>query len=109
MEPSRSIPTAESDALNRDLDLLRSIQTALAEGDIETIRQSADALRGSITSLLARHAFEAALALENSAREEDLSKAQDACRRLRAALNSFSPSGADQTKERAEPASVPSH
>lgn len=69
--------------------LLAQIQIAIGEGDIATIRQIADALKGSLTSLLAKQAFEAASALENTLREEDLAHAQDACRRLHAALSSL--------------------
>jgi hypothetical protein len=86
-EQPRSIP--QPDPVAEAMELLGRIQAAIGQGDAATIRQSADALKGSITSLLAKQAFEAASAIENTLREEDLAQALEACRRLHAALTSL--------------------
>jgi len=71
------------------LKLLVDIQAAIRAGDLETIRNRANALKGSITSMLAKEAFKAARALDETAHEEDLARVQDACRRLREAIKSL--------------------
>jgi|ERR1700733_2393888 len=84
-------PAVEDDALTRSLRLLEVIQTAIRIGDVDTIRHTAEALKGPITSVLAREALTAASTLEKAEHEEDLDRAQDACRRLQAAIASLNP------------------
>jgi hypothetical protein len=84
-------PSVEDDALTRSLKLLDAIQTAIRAGDVDTIRHRAEALKGSITSVLAREALTAASTLEKAENEDDLDRALDACRRLRAAITSLNP------------------
>jgi hypothetical protein len=84
-------PAGEDDALTRSLKLLEVIQAAIRAGEVDTIRHTSEALKGSITSVLAREACAAASTLENSEREEDLVRAEDACRRLQAAITSLNP------------------
>jgi two-component system, sensor histidine kinase and response regulator len=95
----RLVPELEASALTASLQLLREIHRAIRVGDVKTIRQSADALKGSITSVLAKEAFDAATALEKTEHEGDLARAQDACRRLRAAINSLNPTYAGKTED----------
>jgi hypothetical protein len=79
-------PTVEDDVLTRSLKLLEVIQTAIRAGDVDTIGRTAEGLKGSITSVLAREAHTAASTLERTEHEDDLGGAQDACRRLRSAV-----------------------
>jgi HPt (histidine-containing phosphotransfer) domain-containing protein len=88
---SAASPAVQDDVLNRSLKLLEVIQTAIRAGDVDTIRHTTEALKGSITSLLAREALNAAATLEKAEHEDDLDRAQDACRRLRAAIASLNP------------------
>jgi HPt (histidine-containing phosphotransfer) domain-containing protein len=87
---SAASPAVQDDALTRTLKLLEVIQTAIRAGDVDTIRHAAEALKGSITSVLAREALNAAATVEK-AEHDDLDRAQDACRRLRAAIASLNP------------------
>jgi len=84
-------PAVEDNALTRSLKLLDVIQTAISAGHVDTIRHTAEALKGSITSVLAREALTAASTLEKAEHEDDLDRAQDACRRLRATIASLNP------------------
>jgi hypothetical protein len=84
-------PASADSAVSQSLKLLAEIQAAIRAGDVKTIRRTADALRSSITSVLAKEAFLAASTLENTVHEDDLANAQDACRRLREALASLHP------------------
>ena len=79
----------ENNALTQCRNLIVEIQTAIKAGDVKTIRNKADALKGYITSVLAKEAFEAAATLEKTLNEDDLARAQDACQRLRAAIDSL--------------------
>jgi hypothetical protein len=88
-DQARLAPTGEAYALTQCLKLLGEVQAAIRTGDVKAIRQSADMLKGSITSVLAKEAFEVASTLEETMHEDDLARAQDACRRLRAAIASF--------------------
>jgi len=83
--------TIEDDPLTRSLKLLAVIQTAIRAGDVDTVRHTAEALKGPITSFLAREALTAASTLEKTEHEDELSRAQDACRRLQAAITSLNP------------------
>jgi hypothetical protein len=85
------VVAVEDDALTRSLKLLDVVQAAIRAGDVDTIRHTAEALKGSITSVLAREALTAASTLEKAEDGDDLDRAQDACRRLRAAIDSLNP------------------
>ena len=78
-----------ADQTSQAFKLLAEVQAAIKAGDLKTLRQKSDALKGSITSLLVNQAFEAASTLEKTFSEEDLARAKDACQRLREALNSL--------------------
>jgi hypothetical protein len=80
------------DQTSQAFQLLAEVQAAIKAGDLNSLRQASEALKGSITSLLANQAFEAASTLERTLGEGDLARAQDACRRLREALSSLNPS-----------------
>jgi hypothetical protein len=81
----------EDDAVTRSLKLLDVIRSAIKAGDVETIRETGDVLKGCITAVLAKEALTAASALEKAEHEDDLGRAQDACQRLRAAIGSLNP------------------
>jgi len=91
-------PSSADSPVGQSLKLLTEIQAAIRAGDLKTIRRTADALKSSITSVLAKEAFLAASALENTVREDDLANAQDACRRLRDALASLNPPTEEKTE-----------
>jgi HPt (histidine-containing phosphotransfer) domain-containing protein len=86
-----------ADQTSEAFKLLAEVQAALKAGDLNTLRRSAEALKGSITSLLANRAFEAASTLERTLCEDDLARAQDACRRLREALSRLNESAAERS------------
>ncbi len=79
----------EDDAVTRSLKLLDVIRSAIKAGDVETIRETGDVLKGCITAVLAKEALTAASALEKAEHEDDLGRAQDACQRLQAAIASL--------------------
>jgi len=58
------------------------ITRALADGDIEALAGGAHALKGAVGSMGGTSAFAAALAVETSARQGDLSEAREACKAL---------------------------
>ena len=82
-------PVVGDCALTQSLKLLETIQAAIRAGDVDAIRQTADALKGPVTSVFAKEAFIATSALERAEREDDLALAQDACRRLKGAITSL--------------------
>jgi hypothetical protein len=90
METTQPVP-ALSNALTESLRLLGEIQAAISARDVKAIGQTGDTLKGSITSVLAKEAFNAASTIEKTLHEDDLASAQDACRRLREAINSLNP------------------
>jgi hypothetical protein len=92
-----------TDQTSQALKLLAEVQAAIKAGDLDSLRHASEALKGSVTSLLANQAFEAASTLERTLGEGDLARAQDACRRLREALSSLNPSAA----KRSEPIDTP--
>jgi hypothetical protein len=94
---ARLSATVEDAALTKSLKLLAEIQAAIKASDVNAIRQTADALKGCITAVLAKRAFEAASTLEQTEHEDDLGRAQDACRRLRAAITSLNQTYAEKT------------
>ena len=82
-------PVVGDCALTQSLKLLETIQAAIRAGDVDAIRQTADALKGPVTSVFAKEAFIATSALERAERNDDLALAQDACRRLKGAITSL--------------------
>ena len=78
-------------AVVQSWELLREIEAAIQAGDAKTLRSASEALKGCITSVLAQQAFEAATMLEKALHEGDLDLAQEACRRLRNAINCLHP------------------
>jgi hypothetical protein len=93
--------TIDTSALTRCLTLLSEIQAAIEAGDVKKVRQGADALKGPITSVLAKETFGTVSMLENTLRGADLARAEDACRRLREAVSSLNPPEEEVTKTRA--------
>jgi Hpt domain len=83
--------TKDTSALARCLVLLSEIQAAIMAGDVKNVRHGADALKGAITSVLAKETFGTVSTLENTLQGADLARAEDACRRLREALSSLTP------------------
>jgi hypothetical protein len=79
------------EANSQCLELLESVQAAIRAGDVSAIRNAAEALKGPLTSVFANEAFAAASALENTMHEGDLTRAREACRRLRAIVNGLNP------------------
>jgi hypothetical protein len=90
-----AVPLAEAvqttTAVDQSWQLLREIEAAIQAGDAKTLRSASQSLKGSITSVLAQQAFEAASMLEKGIDEGDLDLAQDACLRLRNAINCLHP------------------
>jgi hypothetical protein len=95
------------DQTSQAFKLLAEVQAAIEAGDLKALRRTSDALKGSITSLLVNQAFEAASTLERTLSEDDLARAQDACRRLREALNSLDPNAAKSPSPMETPSSGP--
>jgi len=79
----------EVSILSQSLTSLGAIQTAISDRDLKAIRAHASAMKGSVTSLIAKGAFEAASTLASTAHEEDLDGAEDAVRCLQGALLSL--------------------
>jgi two-component system sensor histidine kinase/response regulator len=79
----------EISALAQSLNLLGEIQAAIAVKDLKAIRAQASAMKGSITSVIAKGAFEAASTLASTAQEGELARAEDAFRCLQEALTSL--------------------
>ena len=72
--------------LSQSLTSLGAIQIAISGGDLQAIRNHASAMKGSVISLIAKGAFEAASTLASITQEDDLSRAEDAFRCLHEAL-----------------------
>jgi hypothetical protein len=83
--------TIDTSAVTRCLTLLSEIQAAISEGDVKNVRLGADALKGAITSVLAKETFGTVSMLENTLQGADLARAEDACQRLKDALSSLAP------------------
>lgn len=81
-----SIASREISVFNETLSLLGEIETAIAQGDLRAIRVNAIAMKGSLTSVVAKGAFEAASLLASTEQEEQLTRAAEASRRLHEAL-----------------------
>jgi len=75
----------KSDALS----LLGPIEQAIADKDLKTIRAHATAMKGSVTALIAKRAFETALILANTSQPDELVRAEAACQGLHEALMSL--------------------
>jgi two-component system, sensor histidine kinase and response regulator len=79
----------EVSTLSQSLTSLGAIQTAIEGRDLKAIRSHASAMKGSITSLIAKGAFEAASTLASTGQEDELPRAEDAFRCLHEALTSL--------------------
>jgi signal transduction histidine kinase/DNA-binding response OmpR family regulator len=79
-------PARDVSVLSQSLALLHAIDAAIAGKDLDAIRTHATAMKGSITSVIAKGAFDAASILASTAQEDELSRAQNACRGLHDAL-----------------------
>ena len=79
----------ELSALAQSLTSLEAIESAIAGVDLKAIRAHANAMKGSVTSLIAKGAFEAATILASTAQEDELPRAADAARCLHDALVSL--------------------
>jgi two-component system sensor histidine kinase/response regulator len=88
-EPDKAEETRQISNLAHSLTMLGPIEIAIAEGDLKSIRAHASAMKGSITSLIAKRAFEEASVLANTTQEEDLDRAAAACQGLHDALLSL--------------------
>ena len=95
---SDGTPDPADSGVSQGLKLLLEIQAAIKAGDVKAVGRKADALKSSLTSVLAKEAYLAASTLENTTHEEDLAKARDACRRLREALASLYPPTEEETE-----------
>ncbi len=62
--------------------MLSDIRQAVADRDSRALERAAHALKGSVSNLSARAAFEAVLRLEEMSRKGDLTRAEDACAAL---------------------------
>jgi signal transduction histidine kinase/DNA-binding response OmpR family regulator len=84
-----AVANPEISALARSLTSLEAIESAIAGVDLKAIRAHANAMKGSVTSLIAKSAFEAASALASTTQEDELPRAADAARCLHDALVSL--------------------
>jgi CheY-like chemotaxis protein len=87
----------------RKVESLQAIRAAMDAGDMETLYRSAHALKGSVGSMRAQSAFEAALNLEQIGRRGQAESAPDALKllleqleRLESALAVLAPEGCQQ-------------
>jgi signal transduction histidine kinase/DNA-binding response OmpR family regulator len=87
--PDNVEQTRQISNLAQSLTMLGPIEIAIAAGDLKSIRTHATAMKGSITSLIAKRAFEEASVLANTTQEEDLDRAAAACQGLHDALLSL--------------------
>jgi len=58
--------------------LMNNIKEAISEGSAEQLRKSAHTIKGSVSNFSAQAPFDAAYALENIGKNEEMDKAQDA-------------------------------
>jgi two-component system, sensor histidine kinase and response regulator len=86
-DPEESRATS---AFAQNLTVLNQIATAIEGGDVRSIQALAGAMKGSVTSLIAKGAFQAASILADTAEESELSRAEDALRSLQDAVVSLS-------------------
>jgi CheY-like chemotaxis protein len=90
-EPSRETGNNRADSrvvspLAQSLNSLEGIETAIAGRDFKAIRNNASAMKGPLTSLIAKSAFQAASILAGISGEDELARAEGACRCLHKAL-----------------------
>jgi two-component system sensor histidine kinase/response regulator len=76
----------EVSALAQSLTSLEGIETAIEGRDLKAIQDNASAMKGPITSLIAKRAFQAASILAGIGGEDELARAEGACRCLHEAL-----------------------
>jgi signal transduction histidine kinase/CheY-like chemotaxis protein len=79
----------ELSALAQSLALLDGIEAAIANKDLKAIRTHAGAMKGAVTSVIAKGAFDAASILANTAQNDDLARAAEAFQCLDRALTSL--------------------
>jgi hypothetical protein len=84
----------EVSALAQSLTSLKGIATAIAGQDFQAIRDNASAMKGPITSLIAKRPFQAASILAGIGGEDELARAEGASRCLHEAL--MDPTGAER-------------
>jgi signal transduction histidine kinase/CheY-like chemotaxis protein len=84
-----SKPKQNYSSLAESLTLLGALRTAIEDGDLETIRTQASAMKGPVTSLVAKRAFEAVSILASTTREDELPRARGAFQCLHDALTSL--------------------
>jgi len=75
--------------LAQNLRLLNQIETAIEGGDVKSIQALAGAMKGSVTSLIAKGAFQAVSILANTTGANELSRAEDARKILQEAVVSL--------------------
>ena len=71
--------------------LLEELKAGAARGDAKTVERTAHGLKGSVSNFGARAAVEAALALENMGRQQQLSDIDGRMRVLEQALETLRP------------------
>jgi two-component system, sensor histidine kinase and response regulator len=71
--------------------LLNELKAGAARGDAKTIERAAHGLKGSVSNFGARAAVEAAFALENMGRQDQLSGVEAGIRSLEQALGALRP------------------
>jgi CheY-like chemotaxis protein len=76
-------------ALAQSLSSIEAIENAIAGVDLTALRAHATAMKGPVTSLVAKRAFEAVSILVNTSHEAELPRAADAARCLHDALKSL--------------------
>lgn len=79
----------ELSSLADSLAVLDAIWTAIEGGDLQAIQAHASAMKGPVTSLVAKRAFEAVSVLAGTTREDELPKAKEALQCLHDALTSL--------------------
>jgi hypothetical protein len=91
-----SVPETDQSApaVAQSWKLLGEIEAAIRAADLKTVGSAGEALKGCVTSVLARQTFEAISILENASDGRRLDDALDACRRLREAIHCLHPGGA---------------
>jgi two-component system, sensor histidine kinase and response regulator len=87
--PSDAKPVQTLSCLADSLTALGAIQTAIEGGDLQTLRAHASAMKGPVTSLVAKRTFEAVSILAGTTREDELPKAKGAFQCLHDALTSL--------------------
>ncbi|HTW63123.1 MAG TPA: response regulator [Bryobacteraceae bacterium] len=89
LSPAPPLPSRLDSGFDQSLVLLQAVETAIASQDVKAVRAHATAMKGSITSVVAKRAFEAASILANTAQHDDLPRAAVAARSLHEAVVSL--------------------